>query len=286
MAPTVTPIGPPPAAASGSDDGGGGILDGLGKGLSDVWHEGTGLVTGAVHHVNVFDPDQLADTWSNDFQIGKTIVTHPLASGEAIVSGVWAPIKSSYEDGGVDEAAARAVPSLLATVVGGKGVTKLSKLRGVQDAARAADHAPSPADPPRIMPGGTAPDGSFIQPVVEGDSTPLSARPHAGQHIQRVYGQPADELGLIPTDEYSAPGGHSWTPERIEDMNDPRARLGLPEENAGRFKIDGVLVDPKDVIVRHVLPLDGRPGGGLEYLTPDPAGQIRIIHVEGVTPHL
>jgi hypothetical protein len=84
--------------------------------------------------------------------------------------------------------------------------------------------------------------------------------------------------------EYARPGGRSYTPERIEDMANPRDRLGLPDVNGGRFVMHGELVDVKDVLVRHALPLDGTRGGAIEYLIPDPAGQVRVVVVEGVNP--
>ena len=279
MAPTVTPLAPPATPVSGGrDEGGGGILTGIGKGFGDLWGEGKSLVGGAANHVNVFDPDGLADTWSNDWNIANTIYDDPLGSGEAVLNGMWAPIKESYEHGGFDEAAARAVPSIAGTIVGGKGVTKLKELRHAADAAP----VPKPNAEPRVLPGGTAPDGSFVPDVSEGDSVPLTARPQHGQEVQRSYGQPADGRGLVPMDDYSGPAGRSWTPTPIEQMPSPRADMGIPDVNAGRFRIRGQLIDVTDVQVRHALPLDGQPGGALEYLIPDPSGQIRIISVEGV----
>jgi hypothetical protein len=86
--------------------------------------------------------------------------------------------------------------------------------------------------------------------------------------------------------EYSGPVGRSWTPERIDEMARPRAEMGLPSVNGGRFFIEGRLIDTRDVLVRHALPLDGQPGGALEYLIPDPSGQVRIVRVEGIDPAL
>ena len=281
MAPTVTALPPPPAPAGdgGGDDGN--VLTGLGKGFTDLWNEGKGLVTGGFNHVNVLDQDQWQDTWSNDWDIANAIYDDPLGSGEAVLSGMWAPIQESYEHGGVDEAAARAVPSIAGTILGGKGLTKLKELQHVDDVK-----APTPSDTPKVIPGGEAPDGSFIPEVLEGDHLPLTARPEPGQELSRVYGQPGDERGLVPMEphEYARPGGRSYTPERIEDMADPRDHLGLPDVNGGRFVIHGELVDVKDVLVRHALPLDGTRGGAVEYLIPDPAGQVRVIVVEGVNP--
>lgn len=46
-------------------------------------------------------------------------------------------------------------------------------------------------------------------------------------------------------------------------MANPRDHLGLPNLNGGRFVIGGELVDVKDVLVRHALPLDGTRGGAI-----------------------
>ena len=114
MAPTVTPLGP--AAPPPPDGGDGGILTGLGKDFEDLWNEGN-LATGGYHHVDVFDQDQWQDTCSNDWDIANAIYDDPMGSGEQILNGVWAPIQESYEHGGVDEAAARAVPSIAGTLL-------------------------------------------------------------------------------------------------------------------------------------------------------------------------
>ena len=84
--------------------------------------------------MNVFNQDKWQDTWSNDWDIANAIYDDPLGSGEQVLNGMWAPIKESYEHGGVDEAAARAVPSITGTILGGKGLTKLKELQHVDDA--------------------------------------------------------------------------------------------------------------------------------------------------------
>ncbi|HTU86735.1 MAG TPA: hypothetical protein VMF57_14235 [Solirubrobacteraceae bacterium] len=117
-----------------------------------------------------------------------------------------------------------------------------------------------------------------------GDEVPLSSRPVEGRVVQRVYGQPADDTGLVPTDDYSRPGGHSWTPVSPTSYDDPRDSLGLPDANGGRFVITGKIVDSDGIVARHAIPLDGTSGGGLEYLVPDPKGQIEIISVGGQNP--
>jgi hypothetical protein len=165
MAPAVTPLAPaaPPQPASSHEDGGG-ILTGLGKGFEDVWDEATGLVTGAANHVNVFDPDTLADTWSNDWAVAGAIWDDPVGAGKVVVSSAWAPIRESYEHGGVDEAGARAVPSLIGTVLGGKGLSKLGRL-GEVDGTDTAPSASRPGDGTEAPGGDTARDGPHVPKV-------------------------------------------------------------------------------------------------------------------------
>ena len=255
-APAVV-VPPPPAAPAGVDSEGGNVLDGIWKGLGDVKDEAVGLGTGAFHHVNVFNPDKLGDTWSNDWEIAQAIGDDPLGAAESVWNSTTAPIVESYRTGGLDEAIARTVPSVAGTVLGGKGLTKLGKLE-----------APETPDTPGIQP---------------------------GDDVFRLYGQREDKLGLEVQEGATLPDGRSmpvgsramgqsWTTKPIEDMANPRAELGLPDANPARFLIHARVVDPSGMELRAALPLDGHPGGGPEVLIPDPERQLRIIRVEGVNP--
>jgi hypothetical protein len=184
-----------------------------------------------------------------------------------------------------------AVPVVGDAAAAGKLVYKGAKAaEGLEKGAEAAKAIEGGTDlaagAGKVMPSGTAADGSFIPEVLEGDVLPLAAKPHDGQKLYRAYGQPADADGLkaIDKDGFSWPEGRSWTPSDPSKMANPRSELGLPDVNGGRFVIEGELKNADGVIVRHALPLDGQPGGGIEYLVPDPAGQIRIIRVGGVNP--
>jgi hypothetical protein len=176
-----------------------------------------------------------------------------------------------------------AVPVVGDAAAAGKIVYKGAKAveEGVKVADDAADVAKGAG---AVLPAGKAADGSYIPEVLEGDVLPLAARPREGQTLYRAYGQPTEGAGLKPMDDFSGPAGRSWTPHDPSAMPNPRSELGLPDVNAGRFAIEGELKNTDGVIVRHALPLDGQPGGGLEYLVPDPAGQIRVIRVGGVNP--
>jgi hypothetical protein len=57
-------------------------------------------------------------------------------------------------------------------------------------------------------------------------------------------------------------------------MEDPRAQLGLPKVNSGEFLTKASVQDMEGVIQRDALPLDGNPGGGPEWLFPDPQTQL------------
>jgi hypothetical protein len=247
----------PPAPADEVDSEGGNVLDGLWKGLGDVKDEAVGLGTGAFHHVNVFNPDKLGETWSNDWRIAQAIGDDPLGAAESVWTSTTAPIIESYRTGGLDEAIARTVPSVAGTVLGGKGLTKLGKLE-----------APETPDTPGIQ---------------------------AGDDVFRLYGQREDRFGLEVQEGATLPDGRSmpvgsramgqsWTTKPIEEMANPRAELGLPDANPARFLIHARVVDPTGMELRAALPLDGHPGGGPEVLIPDPERQLRILRVEGVNP--
>jgi hypothetical protein len=108
----------------GSD---GTLGDGLLKAFGDVGREAVDTVTGVVAHLNPFS-DELGSTWAQTWDSATTALTHPMSAVEAVVAGTVAPVGDSYRDGGLDEAVGR-VPSVLASVVGFKGLTKLEKLR-------------------------------------------------------------------------------------------------------------------------------------------------------------
>ncbi len=132
-------------AADGEDDGN--ALDGLGKAWGDVKDEVGGLAEGAFNHVNVTDPDKLGDTWTNDWDTAKNIAGDPLGAAAAAINGTIEPLKDSYEKGGLDEAIGRS-PSVIAGVLGGKGLTKLDDLgKDKPGDSDSGDDGSSPPDP-------------------------------------------------------------------------------------------------------------------------------------------
>ncbi len=130
--------------SSEPDSEGGNAWDGFVKGLGDVKDEAVGLGTGAVNHVNVFNPDKLGETWSNDADIAKGIWDDPGGAAEGVWNSFKEPVEESYGTGGVDEAGTRGLLSGVAAVLGGKGLTKLGKL---DEAAPDSDAPASPSVP-------------------------------------------------------------------------------------------------------------------------------------------
>lgn len=105
--------------------------------------------------------------------------------------------------------------------------------------------------------------------------------PREGMPVWRVYGEAQDAIGGLQRG--SLPGGASWTPVDPRGSADFRWDAGLPDENPGRFLIEGILRDPGSVTdVRPALPLDGNPGGWPEYLIDSPLDAIEITDVSGV----
>lgn len=117
----------------------------------------------------------------------------------------------------------------------------------------------------------------------------------AGDRVYRIYGEDPQALveGKTLPDgssirEGARPMGRSWTRDDPATMADPRARLGLPDANRGRFLIEGRVRDPAGITIEPegARPVPGQPGGGDEILVPDPSRQIEILRVFGVSPPL
>jgi hypothetical protein len=67
-------------------------------------------------------------------------------------------------------------------------------------------------------------------------------------------------------------------------MANPHAMLGLPKVNSGEFLTKASVQDMTGVIQRNALPLDGNPGGGPEWLFPDPQNQLQEIWQMPIAP--
>jgi hypothetical protein len=67
-------------------------------------------------------------------------------------------------------------------------------------------------------------------------------------------------------------------------MDNPRAELGLPKVNSGEFLTKASVQDMTGVIQREALPLDGNPGGGPEWLFPDPQNQLSELWTIAIEP--
>lgn len=107
------------------------------------------------------------------------------------------------------------------------------------------------------------------------------ANPQAGMRVWRIYGEAQDAIGGLQRG--SLPGGASWTPLDPTGSADFRWDAGLPDENPGRFLIEGILRRPSHVTeVRPAVPLDGNPGGWPEYLIDDALDAVEIRDISGV----
>ena len=105
--------------------------------------------------------------------------------------------------------------------------------------------------------------------------------PQQGMRVWRVFGEAQDDLGGL--ERGSRPFGESWTPRNPLESGDFRRDAGLPDENPGRFYVEGILRNPSHVYdVRPALPLDGQPGGWPEYLIRDADQAVEVRDVGGV----
>lgn len=106
--------------------------------------------------------------------------------------------------------------------------------------------------------------------------------PYQGQRVWRVYGENQDAGGNM-TRTGSRPYGEPWTPADPAGSGNFRSDAGLPDENPGRFVVEGRLNDPSAVHTkRDALPLDGNPGGWPEYLINDAENSVQVVGVGGV----
>jgi hypothetical protein len=107
------------------------------------------------------------------------------------------------------------------------------------------------------------------------------AAPEEGMTVWRVAGEAQDGLGGL--ERGSRPFGESWTPRNPAESGDFRWDAGLPDENPGRFIVEGTLRNPESVYeVRPALELDGNPGGWPEYLIRDADQAVEVRGVSGV----
>lgn len=102
-----------------------------------------------------------------------------------------------------------------------------------------------------------------------------------GDKIYRVYGGD------------SKADGASWTSSNPAEVADFRDAAGLPSGgesgavNSGSFVIEATLMKPDAVVkTRKALPLDGKRGGMVEHIIPNPisSGAVRVDRVSGANP--
>lgn len=106
--------------------------------------------------------------------------------------------------------------------------------------------------------------------------------PTAGMKVWRVYGEAQDAAGEGLA-RGSRPFGESWTPKDPRLSTDFRFEAGLPDENPGRFIIEGVLKDPASVTeTRDALEIAKGSGGWPEYLIKDADQSVDVTSVSGV----
>lgn len=111
-----------------------------------------------------------------------------------------------------------------------------------------------------------------------GDAIPV---PTEGMPVYRVYGEAQDAVGGLQRG--SRPFGDSWTPVDPRLSDNFRVDAGLPNENPGRFVVEGRLTDPSAVReARPALPLDGNPGGWPEYLVTNSEDAVDVTGIGGV----
>lgn len=215
------------------------------------------------------------DTWADDPgkaighlipQIVLTIAT--LGGGAAAVGVEDAAVAAERAAVGMEEGAA-AVEDVA------RGASMLDDLG---DLSRLGDEGGALADDLAREP--FVPDLDQMTNAEKADLFGID-NPTQGQRVWRVFGEQQDGVGGL--ERGSRPFGESWTPQNPAESADFRWDAGLPDENPGRFVVEGVLRRPSYVTdVRPALPLDGNPGGWPEYLIRDAADAVDVRSVSGL----
>jgi uncharacterized protein YukE len=216
---------PPPPQPVADDQGDGDAADGLEAGLGDLWHDVSGVATGAFHHVNVFDPERAGQSWSNDWDTAKAIYHDPLGAGSSVYHSFADPIAASYRHGGLDEAITRGTVDAAGAVVGGKGLTKLGKLAKIgkveEDAAKITKRSDLnvPESPPYVRGGLPELEGSMKESFTNGhyDVRTLDA----GERFWRAEAAAAEHPGRFLGHEPALTKGGAEALYNVKKWNNP-----------------------------------------------------------------
>lgn len=101
---------------------------------SQIWDEVKGLGETAAW---VWRTITSAEQRRENGEVWDAIVDDPLGAAEAVLSGIWEPIQTELDNGRPAAAVGRGAASVLSIVFGGKGLTKLRRLRpDVDDVGR------------------------------------------------------------------------------------------------------------------------------------------------------
>ncbi|MFW8744966.1 hypothetical protein, partial [Mesorhizobium japonicum] len=100
--------------------------------------------------------------------------------------------------------------------------------------------------------------------------------------VWRVYGAQRDAVGVPVYEKFAEPFGASWSPRHPMTSPDFRFDAGLPDENGGRFLIQGT-VDVKDILeFRPALEIAPGSGGAPEVIIPNAERVVNVTSVQGV----
>lgn len=95
-----------------------------------------------------------------------------------------------------------------------------------------------------------------------------------GTKVYRVYGGQAKA------------SGRSWTTVDPRTVPGYRDLAGLPNQNTGRFLIEGTIMDTRGIILKTADPLHGNRGGLPEVIVPHPALDLLLDQSSLLTPGL
>jgi hypothetical protein len=237
----------------------------------------------------VFDRGSFEQEWTNVGRTAQFAYENPGEFGKALAN--WEDLSEGrYGEwlGGIGPDALVAAATAGSGAAVTRGLKSADTLADVGQTARKADRA---GDAGRAAGRAEAPAAAARTQRLSDLRAQAAATgvkmPEAGMTVYRTYGEVPEGWGF---QRGSGPFGTSWTPVPIDKLPNPRADLGLPPYNGGRYVITGRLDDPASVSeIRRALPWDdvggySMPGGTPEYLIPDADRHIEVLRVEGVNP--
>ncbi|MEU6041107.1 hypothetical protein ABZ801_37525 [Actinomadura sp. NPDC047616] len=216
-------------------------VDGLRLGTGDVLTDAWDGVTFVGCLAHICSHDGFKSNWSG---IGALFTTDPRVTAKTMWDESTKPIRDDWNNGHKVRAVFRAVPTVLGTVFGGKGLTKLKHLKDKKP------DPPPPRDPPDVI-ARRAGEAARRGDVDAADK----ALADAERHLRELREAAADDPARVSFGDMSKARAAVWEARRA--AKDARIRKILLQTPSGRWA--------NDILNRYNVEVVYRSRGGTEY---------------------